>query len=183
MKSTENIILYAKSDADKSVVQFAEEKLKISSVQEPFTPPSEDFYLRIDADGLALVEKGHVLRGDFTKMLSRLIPNNLNHELLVKASKLKGLPGPFTAVDATAGLGEDAFLLAAAGFQVHLYERNPIIAVLLCDALRRGAENPDLAPVICRMQLHMEDSITRLPQLPSAPDIVCLLYTSDAADE
>ena len=38
-----------------------------------------------------------------------------------------------SAVDATAGLGEDAFLLAGAGFQVNLYERNPVIAALLYD--------------------------------------------------
>lgn len=171
---SENIVLYAKSDADKSTVRFAEENLKINAVYEPFTVPSDDFYLQADADGLALVEKGHILRGDFTKLLPRLTLNNLNHELLVKASKLKGITGILTAVDATAGLGEDAFLLAGAGFQVHLYERNPVIAALLYDALRRGSENPNLAPVIDRMQFHMEDSITALTQLTSAPDIIVL---------
>lgn len=133
-----------------------------------------DYYLQTDENGLALIENGHELRGDFTKLLPRLIPNNLNRELLVKASKLKGVPGPLTAVDATAGLGEDAFLLAAAGFHVHLYERNPTIAALLSDALRRGAEDPKLAPVIGRMEFHEEDSITALSQLTFSPDIVVL---------
>lgn len=174
INSTENIVLYTKNNADESVVHFIEDLLKIDSIPEPSTVSSDDFYLQVDADGLALVEKGHVLRGNFTKMLPRLVPNNLNHELLVKASKLKGIQGQLTAVDATAGLGEDSLLLAAAGFRVHLFERNPIIAALLYDALRRGLENPDLAPVIGRMQLHMEDSITMLPQLTPAPDIVVL---------
>lgn len=174
MNFVENIVLYAKSNADPSVVQMAEERLKISSVHEPFNITAEDFYLQADADGLALVEKGRILRGDFTKMLSRLIPNNLNRELLVKASKLKNVQGCPTAVDATAGLGEDAFLLAAAGFHVQLYERNPVISVLLFDALKRGMENPELASVIGRMELHMEDSIAMLPKLTTSPDIVVL---------
>ena len=43
------------------------------------------------------------------------------------------------AVDATAGLGEDSLLLAAAGFEVTLCEADPVIAVLLEDALTRAA--------------------------------------------
>lgn len=60
----------------------------------------------------------------------------------MKAAKLKNVPGPLTAVDATAGLGEDAFLLAAAGFGVRLYRRDRVIALLLSDALRRSAGRP-----------------------------------------
>lgn len=168
------MILYVKNDTDRSLVQSAEELLGLSAVYDPAVKASETFYLQMDADGLSLIENDHVLREDFTKMLSRLVPNNLNGELLVKAARLKGVQGPLTAIDATAGLGEDAFLLAAAGFQVQLYERNPIIAALLSDALRRGAEHPDLAPVIGRMQLHAEDSITALTRLTTPPDIVLL---------
>ena len=40
-------------------------------------------------------------------------------------------------VDATAGLGRDAFILATLGCQVHMVERNPIIHTLLEDGLRR----------------------------------------------
>lgn len=174
MKFTDDIILYAKDSADKSLVQSAEEALQICSVHDPSVIPADNYYLQADQDGLALVEKGHVLRGDFTKLLPRLTPNNLNHELLVKASKLKNIQGCPTAVDATAGLGEDSFLLAAAGFYVHLYERNPVISILLFDALRRASENPDLAPVVGRMQLHRDDSITMLPRLTPSPDIVVL---------
>lgn len=169
----ENIALYAKSDADSFLVRLAEEKLQISAVHEPLFS-ANDIYLQADADGLALIENGHVLRGDFTKLLPRIVPNNLNRELLIKASRIKGIQDSPTAVDATAGMGEDAFLLAAAGFGVRLYERNPVISLLLYDALRRGSQNPDLAPIICRMQLQMEDSITMLPKLTAQPDIVVL---------
>lgn len=173
IKFTENISLYAKSNADLSIIRSAEETLKVTAIHEPFPLSPEHFYLQADENGLALVENGHILCADFTKSLPRLIPNNLNHELLVKASRLKGIQNP-TAADATAGFGEDAFLLAAAGFHVQLFERNPIIALLLSDALHRGLKNPELAPVISRMHLHMEDSITMLPQITPAPDIIVL---------
>ena len=48
------------------------------------------------------------------------------------------------AIDATAGMGEDAFLLAAQGYEVTLYEQNPVIAALLKDAIRRAKKNIDL---------------------------------------
>ncbi len=56
-------------------------------------------------------------------MLPRLKAGRLNRELLVRAARIKGAQvgeGPLRAVDATAGLGEDALLLAAAGFEVML---------------------------------------------------------------
>jgi len=43
-------------------------------------------------------------------------------------------------IDATAGLGRDAFVLASLGCQVHMLERNPIIHALLQDGLRRLAK-------------------------------------------
>lgn len=170
----EKMALFAQSGADPSLVRFFEEALDTSAAQGTAAPSSDGCYLQIDGAGLSLVENGRVLRGDFTKMLPRLIPNNLNRELLVKACRGKGMPGRLSAVDATAGLGEDAFLLAAAGFHVQLYERNPVIAALLSDALRRGSGHPALAPIVSRMQLHREDSITALPQLPVPPDVVVL---------
>lgn len=40
--------------------------------------------------------------------------------------------------------GEDAFLLAAQGYEVTLYEQNPVVAVLLKDALRRAKQTSDI---------------------------------------
>ena len=79
-----------------------------------------------------------------------------------------------TAIDATAGLGEDALLLAAAGFSVQLYEYDPVIAALLRDALRRAAAVPELAAIVERMQLFEADSLVALPQLPEPPDLILL---------
>lgn len=172
--STEDFVLYVEEDADQAAAESIADELQINRIPKSSAGSLPARCLLMDAEGLSLVEGAHTLRGDFARFLPRLVPNNLNHELLVKAARLRGAQGPLSAVDATAGLGEDAFLLAAAGFQVWLYERNPVIAALLQDALRRGMKNPELAPVLGRMHFHRGDSIVELPRLDFAPDIVVL---------
>ena len=130
-----------------------------------------------DEKGLYLTDGKLQVRGDFTQLRPRLRPGNLNGELIVKAARTKkpaaGKAGAGEetasaaavlplAIDATAGLGEDSLLLAAAGFRVILYENDPVIAALLRDALRRAADDPDLAAVVSRMELREEDSIAAL---------------------
>lgn len=129
--------------------------------------------LRNDPEGLTLVGDGMELRGDFTSLLPRLRQDRLSHELLVKATRVRGADAP-TLIDATAGLGEDSLLLAAVGFSVSLYEKDPVIAALLRDALQRAANNPQLADIAARMELHQEDSIQALRSLLAPPDVVLL---------
>jgi 16S rRNA (guanine1516-N2)-methyltransferase len=89
---------------------------------------------------------------------------------LVKAAGLKKDHTP-KIVDATAGLGRDAFLLASAGANITLLERSAEVHALLKDALARAAaESAELAEVIDRMTLIHDDARRRLPDL--APDIV-----------
>jgi 16S rRNA (guanine1516-N2)-methyltransferase len=81
---------------------------------------------------------------------------------LLRASSL-GSPerGRCRVLDATAGLGRDAFQLARAGAQVTLLERNPIVFLLLQDGLAR-AHNSTLQHVreiAARMHPHHLDSI------------------------
>lgn len=130
--------------------------------------------LKLDRDGLSLLSEGQVLRGDFTRLLPRLKAGRLTGELLVRAAKIKGETGPLTAVDATAGLGEDSLLLAAAGFHVTLYERNPVIYELLRDAVERAKEIPELEETVSRMQLRNEDSVEAMAGLENTPDVVLL---------
>ena len=130
--------------------------------------------LQLDADGLSLISGDQILQGDFTRMLPRLRPDRLNSELLVRAAKIKDPTGPLTALDATAGLGEDSLLLAAAGFHVTLCERNPVIYELLRDAMTRAAGIPELAGIIARMHLINGDSMDVMTQLDTAPDVILL---------
>lgn len=114
--------------------------------------------------GLTLVAQGMKLRGDFVHVLPRLRPRNLHRELVVRAARVKDVATP-RVVDATAGLGEDSLLLAAAGFSVTLYERDPTIAALLRDALERGKGDSRLAEPLERMHFVEGDSITALEAL------------------
>ena len=123
------------------------------------------------AEGLTLSDGKNAVRGDFTRLLPRIRRGNLASEHLVRAVKIKGIAEPLV-VDATAGLGEDAFLLAAAGCRVLLFERDPVIAALLRDALERAKADPETAPIASHLTLRPEDSIPVLPTL--SPDVVLL---------
>lgn len=114
-------------------------------------------------EGLALTRGALTLCADFARLLPRAHPQKIHQELLVKAAKIKGVhPQDLLVVDATAGLGEDSFLLAAAGFNVLMFERDPIIAALLEDALSRATRDERLAAIVARMTLRKEDSVAAL---------------------
>lgn len=132
-----------------------------------------DTSLRRNEQGLALVGDGMVLRGDFSQLLPRIRKGRLSSELLVRAAKVRDCAEPW-AIDATAGLGEDSFLLAAAGFRVSMYESDPTVAALARDALDRAQANPDLADIACRMELFEEDSVEAMSHLGDTPDVIYL---------
>lgn len=129
--------------------------------------------LRRDADGLILEGDGMRLRASFDDMKRRLLHGKLNAELLVRAARLKGIEEP-TLVDATAGLGQDSLLLAAAGFSVTLIECNPVIAAMLVDAIERARRDPELADAAGRMRVIEGNSLKVLRDLSMPPDVVYL---------
>lgn len=171
-----DLIIFAADAVFADEAQALAEKLGADITYDKREADSRSLALRFDENGLVLTGDGLELRGDLSQMIRRLKPNNLNGELIVKAAKLKDAPERPIAVDATAGLGEDSLLLAAAGFSVMMFERDPIIAALLRDALRRAAESEDavLKDAVQRMQLFEEDSLQALPRLSERPDIVVL---------
>ena len=69
-------------------------------------------------------------------------------QLLPKAVGLAKCPGFYPSVlDATAGLGQDAYQLALLGCRVSLIEQHPVIHALLADGIDRDApENLTLLP-------------------------------------
>jgi 16S rRNA (guanine1516-N2)-methyltransferase len=76
-----------------------------------------------------------------------------------------------SVVDATAGLGRDAFLLASLGSRVTLVERSPEVHARLRDALARAGEaGPEFAATVARMTLIHADARDVLPGL--SPDVV-----------
>ncbi len=89
-----------------------------------------------------------------------------------------GMKADFTprVVDGTAGLGQDAFVLATLGCQVTLIEQSPIIHALLADGLARAAEDDLVRPIVERMSLIQANTIDYLQQLPPEqyPDAIYL---------
>lgn len=127
-------------------------------------------------EGLTLTDGTLELRADLAGMLPRVRADRLSRELLVRAARVRGVSGP-VAIDATAGFGEDSFLLAAAGFTCELFERDPVIAALLADALDRAAQDEKLAPIAERMHLNCGDSLAGMAELAAAgmrPSVVFL---------
>ncbi len=103
---------------------------------------------------------------DFTskRFHYRLENMSLRKEALVRALGLKNNIET-RIVDATTGLGRDSFILASLGFQVQMLERSPIIHALLNDGMQRALQNPDIAPIIKRMELIQTDAIAWLNHL------------------
>ena len=124
-------------------------------------------------EGLTLCKGELSMCGDFTHMIPRLTPNRLNGEMLVRAAKIKGIEHP-TLFDATAGMGEDSLLLAAAGFDVQLCEYDPIIFALLSDTVERAKQDPDLMHAVARMHLKHGDSIEMMHNMAQPVDVILL---------
>ncbi|MDP7593500.1 MAG: class I SAM-dependent methyltransferase [Litorilituus sp.] len=91
-------------------------------------------------------------------------------------AKAIGLKHGFTphVLDATAGLGRDAFVLASLGCQVTLIERMPVVAALLEDGLARAKLNHEVADIVQRMQLTYSSSIEKMNQVHNNIDVVYL---------
>ena len=132
--------------------------------------------LNQSSKGLILTDGTLSLMADFVPMIPRLKQGVIGTELLVRAAKIKKTEddNPPVLIDATAGLGEDALLLAAAGFSVKMYEKNRIIAALLEDCLKRAQDVPELSKIISRMELLNADSIAAMRNLNEPPDVIYL---------
>lgn len=76
-------------------------------------------------------------------------------------------------IDATAGWGRDAALLASFGAKVLMLERSPIMAALLEDGLKRMESDSSL---VKRLSLKQTDATTFLYDLPEEdyPDVIYL---------
>lgn len=97
-------------------------------------------------------------------------------QTIAKAVGLKGGANP-SIVDATAGLGRDAFVLASLGCHVTLLERSAVVAALLEDGLCRAAADSELGDWIGeRMHMVHADAVAWMDGLAEAdfPDVVYL---------
>lgn len=81
-------------------------------------------------------------------------------------------------LDVTAGLGKDAFILAALGAQVTLVERSELIHALLTDGLDRASQSSSesIRAAVARMTLLHADAVTWLNSDAASGrwDVLCL---------
>lgn len=101
-------------------------------------------------------------------------------QMIAKAVGVKAGVYP-KVLDATAGLGKDAFVLATLGCPVQLLERSPVVHAILADGLARarvhaGYNDPELMHILARMELVAADSQNYLAQISddNRPDVIYL---------
>lgn len=151
---------------------------------------AEDYshILRIEQQGLSLISNSPSV-GQETVAPTRVdfLDAGLRYRRLTsgksqgiaKAIGLNKLKSP-TVLDATAGLGKDAFILASLGCTVILLERSPIIHALLEDGFHRALESTeeDVIKIINEMTLINTDAKNYLEKIIAGkqdkPDVIYL---------
>lgn len=96
-----------------------------------------------------------------------------NGQSIAKAVGVTGSYQP-SVVDATAGLGGDAFVLATLGCKVTMMERHPVVFELLDDGLKRAQQAPEIDDIIERLSLQQGAAQTLLKNY--AKDSVDVVY-------
>lgn len=146
----------------------------------PLEVAEAEFALQLSDLGLQLQQLGPdapgPVRVDFLEggVAHRRLFGGGSGQMIAKAVGVQ--PGVRPRVlDATAGLGKDAFVLASLGCEIALIERQPIIAALLEDGLRRAREDLDVAIIVQRMRLLTGNAIDWMSAWPDeAPQVVYL---------
>lgn len=124
-----------------------------------------DFALVYQPDALELAHTGRKAPGPIRCDFSSGAVNHRRqfgggkNQMIAKACGIGSQVKPHI-LDATAGLGRDAFVLATLGCRVQLVERNPVVYELLNDGLIRAQNHPDtsLVAIISRMELAEADA-------------------------
>lgn len=93
-----------------------------------------------DDQGLWLAVNGMKMQPNWVGELPRLYRAGIRNELIARACLTSST---VNVIDATAGLGHDALLLAWLGASVTMLERHPILAALLIDAKIQAERHSD----------------------------------------
>ncbi len=150
------------------------------AVSEPISSETP-FYLQLNEDHLALCQSGTDAPGPvYVDFVSGAVAHRRKFgggkgQPIAKAAGF-GKGKPPTIIDATAGLGRDAFVFASLGAEVRMIERSPVIAALLEDGLRRALIDRETATIAQHLHLLTGDAATLLRELPQAerPDMIYL---------
>lgn len=164
----DNIVVCVGKGAQREQAESFAKRIDVPIVE----TPGKELTVVFDAKGVSLCGYGLSYQGDFEGMLHRVTNGRLQHEMLVRVAKSDG--ENLRAIDATAGMGEDSLLLAAYGYNVTLCEQNPVVAMLLKDAMRRAKKNSVLKDIVGRMQLVEGNSIDLFAKQVDKVDFIYL---------
>ena len=158
-------VVYIPQDIDNTKQNYLRSLLSPFGITLSFRQPEQAYFLQLSEQRLALCQMGHREKvwADFTGGTLRHRVVYRGTELIAKALNIKE---NHTIWDATAGLGRDAFVLAALGARVYMFERHFVPAALLADALKRAEEVCETHAITQRMSLifgSISDEITPLP--------------------
>ncbi len=129
--------------------------------------------LAADENGLWLCAQGMKMQPDWPSEIPRLKRASIKSELIARACQLAEAP---SLLDATAGLGHDALLMAVLGAKVQLIERHPILYTLLEDALTQAQLDPYLAAIAPRISLHFTNAELHLSEMAQHATAVDVIY-------
>ena len=145
-----------------------------------------EFAIVFNEQGAALQQTGRKapgpIRAEFTEgsVDHRRKFGGGKDQMIAKAVGVKAGVYP-QVLDATAGLGKDAFVLATLGCPVQMLERSPCVYALLQDGLARAQafsayDDPELKQIMARMELLSADSHDFLLQIAeeNRPDVIYL---------
>lgn len=139
-----------------------------------------EFALQVGRQGLQLAELGPRAAGpiriDFIAgaIAHRRLYGGGNGQMIAKAVGIQPGVRP-VVVDATAGLGRDAFVLARLGCAMSLIERQPLIYALLEDGMQRALADPVVGAIVAQMRLIGGNAIDVLRTWKSEPPQVIYL--------
>jgi 16S rRNA (guanine1516-N2)-methyltransferase len=158
-------------------VPFFEQDAPPSGYDLALVETGQRLELRVLGGDPALVG-GHAIACELTGIDTTSGPGRSLGQPLIKAVGIKRRdPYRPRVLDATAGLGEDAWVLASVGCEILAYERNPVTHALLADGLMRaGTARPEVAQ---RMRVLAGEGIEALRALADTdaadrPDVVYL---------
>lgn len=152
----------------------------ITSLQTP------EFAVVVDEAGVSLQHTGRKAPGP---VRAEFVEGAVDHrrkfgggkgQMIAKAVGVKAGVYP-NVLDATAGLGKDAFVLATLGCKLKMLERSPLVHALLQDGLTRASEaalshDAELTHILARMELLSVDSRNYLDRITDLerPDVIYL---------
>lgn len=107
---------------------------------------------------------------NWAALTKRIVSAGRKSELILQACKLNDT---MTVIDGTAGFGHDGLILASTGVQLHMVERQPLMALLLFYEYQLMNNHKNWQKLLSRIHIHYDDFLADDIDLPKA-DLVYL---------